>query len=609
MAASHRQPHPAGGHLLARLAVRRQPRSPARGAAGHDPRPDHHRQRDAVHLSTGWAAFVDVGPQGLPFIVDGSRHLRYLADVPWLSASPIAGTIAPAGSQPVNVTFDSTGLAIGRSTRPPSASSRNDPDEPIVPSRSPWTVSHPGRAPELQRRVDSQPGGGLRPAALPSPPPSPGGGFFPGARPEIRSAILPAGLSAEAAEDTRDSQLDWQTASGIGFAALHGGPWSCLVVGRRWWVGVSTTHGGSLRSREPRPPRCGFEASCIEEQRLGKERRVSRHVTQERSPRTGDTGSLDGAAAARRGGAGARGAGRSGGPGGQASRPAAGKGAAQRDARAARSTSRPAAKPWPPAMAGARPPVPTPRSPAGRRHHLLRRHQLQQHRPPLHLHLQRDGLHRDQHQLQRLHRHGRDRHQLLHANQQRHQQQRDRRPGRGPADQPADSEIRYETLGTTPNQVFVDPVEELPPYGATGDIYNYQIRLYETSNLVEVVYGAFTQNATARTSQVGLRGASNTDFNNRTSTGAWTASTAGAINTATMALTAAYYPPVRPDLGLDGDPALPELRHLLQDRPGAGGRGRPDRLRRPHRQLGHRRRQRGDHGRPDPGRHHLQRRT
>lgn len=80
-------------------------------------------------------------------------------------------------------------------------------------------------------------------------------------------------------------------------------------------------------------------------------------------------------------------------------------------------------------------------------------------------------------------------------------------------------------------------------YNAAGESYNYQIRLYETSNLVQVVYGPFTKNATARTVQVGLRGASNTDFNNRTSTGAWTASAAGATNAATMALTDVTYPP------------------------------------------------------------------
>ena len=85
-------------------------------------------------VSTGvWAAFVDVGPQGLPFIVDGQPAIcGNLADVPWLSASPVAGTITPAGSQPVNVSFDSTGLALGLYEATLCVFS-NDPDEPVVP--------------------------------------------------------------------------------------------------------------------------------------------------------------------------------------------------------------------------------------------------------------------------------------------------------------------------------------------------------------------------------------------------------------------------------------------------------------------------------------------
>jgi uncharacterized repeat protein (TIGR01451 family) len=107
----------------------------------------------------------------------------------------------------------------------------------------------------------------------------------------------------------------------------------------------------------------------------------------------------------------------------------------------------------------------------------------------------------------------------------------------------SNSEIRYETLGTTPNQVLVIQWKNFRSYAATGDLYNYQIRLYETSNVVEVVYGPFTKNATNRTSQVGLRGSANTDFNNRSGAGDWTASTAGATNAATMALTTAFVPP------------------------------------------------------------------
>ena len=50
-----------------------------------------------------------------------------VTDVPWLSSSPITGTIPPAGSQLVDVTFDSTGLAIGSYAASLVVTS-NDPD-------------------------------------------------------------------------------------------------------------------------------------------------------------------------------------------------------------------------------------------------------------------------------------------------------------------------------------------------------------------------------------------------------------------------------------------------------------------------------------------------
>jgi hypothetical protein len=88
------------------------------------------------YTSTGWANLTDTGtltPQGVPFILEGQPAIcGNLVDVPWLSASPVAGTIAPAGSQPVTVTFDSTGIALGTYQATICLFS-NDPDEPVVP--------------------------------------------------------------------------------------------------------------------------------------------------------------------------------------------------------------------------------------------------------------------------------------------------------------------------------------------------------------------------------------------------------------------------------------------------------------------------------------------
>jgi len=102
------------------------------------------------------------------------------------------------------------------------------------------------------------------------------------------------------------------------------------------------------------------------------------------------------------------------------------------------------------------------------------------------------------------------------------------------------SEIRYEVLGSTPNQVLVVQYKNFRPYNATGHINNFQIRLYETSNIVDIVYGAFTVPA-SNTRQVGLRGASSADFNNRM-TGTWDASLAGTANTSSMTLSSTSYP-------------------------------------------------------------------
>ncbi len=106
----------------------------------------------------------------------------------------------------------------------------------------------------------------------------------------------------------------------------------------------------------------------------------------------------------------------------------------------------------------------------------------------------------------------------------------------------ASSDLSFDTLGTAPNRVLVVQWNNFRNYNQTGDSYNYQIRLHETSNVVEVAYGAFIKNTTSRTPQVGIRGASNADFNNRTGTGAWQASTAGGANTATRTLNQANLP-------------------------------------------------------------------
>lgn len=83
---------------------------------------------NAMQFTTaGWADLVDVGPQGLPFIIEGLSDCSSPSDVPWLSVDPTSGSNGGGTSTDVTVTFDSTGLAAGTYTANLCVSS-NDPD-------------------------------------------------------------------------------------------------------------------------------------------------------------------------------------------------------------------------------------------------------------------------------------------------------------------------------------------------------------------------------------------------------------------------------------------------------------------------------------------------
>jgi subtilisin-like proprotein convertase family protein len=108
----------------------------------------------------------------------------------------------------------------------------------------------------------------------------------------------------------------------------------------------------------------------------------------------------------------------------------------------------------------------------------------------------------------------------------------------------AGSTLMIETIGTAPNRVFVAQWTNYRKYSATGDNINFQIRLNETSNTIDVVYGTVVFNTTANTADVGLGGITAADFNNRTTTTDWNASTAGTSNTDRMTMNATVIAPV-----------------------------------------------------------------
>ena len=104
-------------------------------------------------------------------------------------------------------------------------------------------------------------------------------------------------------------------------------------------------------------------------------------------------------------------------------------------------------------------------------------------------------------------------------------------------------ELRIETIGTEPNRICVVQWTNFQHYRSIpvpGDDYNFQIRLYETSNRIELHYGSFTKDAEPRAYQVGLRGTSNTDYNNRRLD--WNNSANGTANTQNLPLTTSSLP-------------------------------------------------------------------
>jgi hypothetical protein len=71
----------------------------------------------------------------------------------------------------------------------------------------------------------------------------------------------------------------------------------------------------------------------------------------------------------------------------------------------------------------------------------------------------------------------------------------------------ATSEIRYQLLGTSPEQIFVAQWKAVRWPGSGGSRQNFQLRLYENGNKIEFVYG--TMSASTNTSaSIGLSGAS-----------------------------------------------------------------------------------------------------
>ena len=96
--------------------------------------------------------------------------------------------------------------------------------------------------------------------------------------------------------------------------------------------------------------------------------------------------------------------------------------------------------------------------------------------------------------------------------------------------------IVYGIEGSGTNRVFVVEWRNARRVSNTpgvnlGDNVNFQIRLYETTNRVEIRYGTCTTTSSENIYvQVGLRGATNADFNNRGSSNGWYGTISGNYN-------------------------------------------------------------------------------
>jgi PKD repeat protein len=108
-------------------------------------------------------------------------------------------------------------------------------------------------------------------------------------------------------------------------------------------------------------------------------------------------------------------------------------------------------------------------------------------------------------------------------------------------------ELRTRTTGLSPNRIFTVQWKNYQRYTSgvsdNGDIFNFQVKMYEYNQRIEVIYGPMTTTLNGN-AQVGLRGNSNSNFLNRVvnATNIWNNSVAGTVNTATAAYTTTRLP-------------------------------------------------------------------
>lgn len=110
------------------------------------------------------------------------------------------------------------------------------------------------------------------------------------------------------------------------------------------------------------------------------------------------------------------------------------------------------------------------------------------------------------------------------------------------------SQIMYVTTGVFPNRILTVQWKGIKRYnivGATSNL-NFQIKLYETSNTISFIYGSNVTN-TSWNPLVGLKGATNSDFNSRKTaippqSTSWNTTAASTANNENCTLSSAVFP-------------------------------------------------------------------
>jgi parallel beta-helix repeat protein len=105
--------------------------------------------------------------------------------------------------------------------------------------------------------------------------------------------------------------------------------------------------------------------------------------------------------------------------------------------------------------------------------------------------------------------------------------------------------LRLETVGTAPNRELVVQWSNYRKTGATGDSFNFQIRLQESSDNIVYVYGTMTSNSTPLNAQIGFRGEPHNtaaNYRNRMTASDWSSTTEGSLVTSSSTLSDLVYP-------------------------------------------------------------------